>query len=192
MHPIIFEWLLLFLPCFVLRSAERSSNNNKWHSSVKPLGVLGYQYFVNIIRHSNLFRHFLTTFDKLLIRFVFQNSALLKRLRTRTTCNDTFFNWFQPKHIFHLAECVSHVKLRPHSHYTREVSKRRKWYAFYLSMLHRRNLNLELYFWKTRAAKSHDSLWRHRLRKAPSPNCYPPTRKRKNSISNSSGLKAFP
>ena len=75
MHPIIFEWLLLFLPCFVLRSAERSSNNNKWHSSVKPLGVLGYQYFVNIIRHSNLFRHFLTTFDKLLIRFVFQNST---------------------------------------------------------------------------------------------------------------------
>ena len=178
--------------CFVLRSAERSSNNNKWHSSVKSLGVLGYQYFVNIIRHSNLFRHFLTTFDKLLIRFVSQNAALLKRLRTRTTCNDTFFNWFQPKHIFHLAECVSHVKLRPHSHYTREVSKRRKWYAFYLSMLHRRNLNLELYFWKTRAAKSHDSLWRHRLRKAPSPNCYPPTRKRKHSISNSSGLKAFP
>ena len=84
MAPLVFA-------CFVLRSTERYSNYNKWHSSVKPLGVLSYRYFVNIIWHWNLFRHFFTTFDKLLIRFVFQNSALLKQLRTYAQhVNDVF------------------------------------------------------------------------------------------------------
>lgn len=156
MAPLVFA-------CFVLRSAERYSNYNKWHSSVKPLGVLSYRYFVNIIWHWNLFRHFFTTFDKLLIRFVFQNSALLKQLRTYAQhVNDVFL--LSPIHTTP-GKLVNGVNDMLSVHVTLHVTPEKFKFRFV--------------FLENSSSKITWSLWRHRLRKAQSSNCYPPTRKQR-------------